>query len=170
VTWLLKLYPPRWRRRYGEELTELVAAQPFSIGAAVDLMAGAVDAWFHPRLAVPATPDAKGDAQMIARMMQLKCAGYGPGVTTGDAVKSATVMIGGTLALTLLWLWAQRQFGGNVYITALSPMAFFLPYFLGLPYTSLKGRSARAQTTLIVGFSTTLAAFFLLVGWIGTKI
>jgi hypothetical protein len=170
VTWLLKLYPPRWRRRYGGELTELVAAQPFSIGAAFDLMAGAIDAWFHPQLAASATPDVKGDAQMIARMMQLKCAGYGPDVTASDKVKGAAVMIGGALVLALLWIWAQWQFGDNVYVMALSPMTFFLPLLLSLRYTSLKGRSARAQTTLIAGFSATLAAFFLLVGWIGTKI
>ena len=38
MTWLLKLYPPRWRRRYGAELTEMIAAQPFSIGAAIPLV------------------------------------------------------------------------------------------------------------------------------------
>jgi hypothetical protein len=79
-------------------------------------------------------------------------------------------MIGGALVLALLWIWAQWQFGDNVYVMALSPMTFFLPLLLSLRYTSLKGRSARAQTTLIVGFNATLAAFFLLVGWISTKI
>jgi hypothetical protein len=170
VTWLLKLYPPRWRRRYGGELTELIAARPFSIGAAIDLMAGAIDAWFHPQLVVPATPDVKGDASMIARIMQLECAGYGPDVTASDKIKSSAVNIAGTLILALLWLWAQWRFGGNDYLVALSPMAYLIPYLVSLHYTSLKGRSGRAQMILIVGFGVVLTAFFLLVGWIGTKI
>jgi len=36
MTWLLKLYPPRWGRRYSPELADLIAAQPVSIGDAVD--------------------------------------------------------------------------------------------------------------------------------------
>ena len=120
MTWLLKLYPPRWRRRYGAELADLVAAQPFSIGAAVDLMAGAIDAWLHPGLAVP-TPDLKGDAPMIARKLQLKCAGYGPAVTETDKAKNLAVNIGGTLILALMWLalvwaWKHGRFGGNLYL------------------------------------------------------
>jgi hypothetical protein len=169
VTWLLKLYPPRWRQRYGGELTEWVAAQPFSIGAAVDLIAGAIDAWLHPQLAGPATPDTRGDVSMIARMMQLKCAGYGPDVTASDKRKSAAVIIGGALGLTPLWLWAQwRQ--DNVYVLALAPMAYFLPYLVSLHYTSLKGRSARAQTILIGGLGVALAAFLVGVAWISMKI
>jgi hypothetical protein len=170
VTWLLKLYPPRWRRRYGEELTELLAAQPFSIGVAVDLTAGAIDAWLHPQLIVPAMPDVKGDASMIARIMRFECAGYGPDVTTSDKIKSATVNIGGTLVLALLWLWARWRFGRNDYLTALAPMAYLLPYLVSLHYTSLKRRSDRAQMILIVGLGVVLAAFLLLVGWIATKI
>jgi hypothetical protein len=159
------LYPPRWRRRYGEELTDLLATQPFSIGGAIDLIAGAVDAWFHPELAAPATPDVKGEAPMIARMMQLKCAGYGPDVTSSDKVKNAAVTIGGSLGLALLWLWSTWHFGKNAYVMALSPMAYFFPYLLGLHYTSLKGRSARTQAILIIGFTAALAAFFVLIGW-----
>jgi hypothetical protein len=170
VTWLLRLYPPRWRRRYGEELAELVAAQPFSIGGALDLIAGAIDAWLHPHLAAPARPDVRGDATMIARMMRFECAGYGPNVTASDKLRSAAETIGGTLALSLLWLGTQWQFGRNEYAMALSPMAWFLPYLLGMRHTSLKGRSPRAQAILIVGSSTVLAAFLLVVGWVGARI
>jgi hypothetical protein len=169
VTWLLKLYPPRWRQRYGGELAELVATRPFSIGAAVDLIAGAIDAWLYPQLADPEPSKARGEIPMIARMMPLKCAGGGPDATVSDKRKSAAVMIGGALGLTPLWLWAQwRQ--DNVYVLALAPMAYFLPYLVSLRYTSLKGRSSRAQTILIGGLGVALAAFFVLVGWIGTKI
>ena len=49
-------------------------------------------------------------------------------------------------------------------------MTYLFPYLVGLRYTSLKGRSARAQTFLIVGLSATLTMFLLLVGWVTTKI
>jgi hypothetical protein len=167
---LLRLYPPRWRRRYGGELTELIAARPFSIGAALDLIAGAIDAWFHLRLVVPPTTDAKGDATMIARIMELKCAGYGPDVTASDKIKSGAVNIGGTLMLALVWLWAQWRFRSNDYLMALSPMAYLLPYLVSLHYTSLKGRSGGTQMIRISGLGLVLTAFLLLVGWIGTRI
>jgi hypothetical protein len=28
VIWLIKLYPPAWRRRYDREMAELIASQP----------------------------------------------------------------------------------------------------------------------------------------------
>jgi hypothetical protein len=170
MTWLLKLYPPRWRHRYGAELGDLIAAQRFSIGGALDLLAGAVDAWIHPELVAPTTSESKGEVVMIARALRLKCAGYGPDITSSDKRKSAAVMIGGALLLTLLWLGAQWPFPQNAYLDAVGPMAFFLPLLLSSRYTSLKGRSARAQAVLIVGLGAALTVFFLLVGWVGTMI
>jgi hypothetical protein len=177
VTWLLKgllkLYPPRWRRRYGAEIAELVAARPFSIGAAADLIAGAIDAWFNPQLAAAGTTKSeglKGDVSMIARTMQLKCAGYGPQIGAIDKTKSTAVVLGGTLLLATLYLWSVWQFGKNSYLTALSPMAWFLPMLISMRWTALKGRSARTQAIFIGGFSAGLTAFFLLVEWISRQI
>jgi hypothetical protein len=170
MTWLLRLYPAGWRRRYGAELSELIAAQSFSIGSAIDLLAGAVDAWLHPELIRPIDPDSKGEAMMVARMMQPKCAGCGPDISASDKRKSAAVNIGGTLVLILPWLWAVRQFHGNGYVMALAPMTYILPNLLGQRYTSLNGRSGRVQAVLITGLGASLFAFLLVVGWICAKI
>jgi hypothetical protein len=166
---LLKLYPPRWRRRYGAEVAELIAARRFSFGAAVDLIAGAIDAWLNPQLTAAGTADTKGDGSMIARMTQLKCAGHGPHITAGDTGRATAIMLGGTLALTLLWVWMMTQFGKNDYLVALFPMAYFLPTLLSQRYTSLKGRSARVQTIFIGGLSLLLLTFFLLVTWVANQ-
>jgi hypothetical protein len=99
MTWLLRLYPPSWRRRYGAELSELVAAQSFSIGSAIDLLAGAVDAWLHHELITSTDPDSKGEAMMVARLMHLKCTDYSPDITASDKRKSAAMNIGGSLSL-----------------------------------------------------------------------
>jgi hypothetical protein len=47
---LLSLYPSGWRKRYGEEFTELLAARPPSLGDRVDIVRGAVDARLHPQV------------------------------------------------------------------------------------------------------------------------
>jgi hypothetical protein len=174
MTWFLKLYPPRWRRRYGAELADLVATQPFSMGAAIDLVAGAIDAWLNPQLAPP-TADTKGNIMSIARVMQFKCAGYGPTVTKEDKARNVRVNVGGTLVLAamylaMVWIWKRNQLTGDDYLLSLAPMTYLIPYLVGLRYTSLKGRSSRAQTIFIVGFSFVLTVFMLAVAWVATKI
>jgi hypothetical protein len=50
VSWLLRLYPANWRRRYGEEFAALVESQPRSLRVVVDVLLGAFDAWLRPQL------------------------------------------------------------------------------------------------------------------------
>jgi hypothetical protein len=174
TTWLLKLYPPAWQRRYGPELADLVAAQPFSIGGALDLLGGAIDAWLNPQL-IRSTPDTTGGVSMTARLLRLGCAGYGPQVTREDKVRSTVVNIGGTLLLTLVWLalfWSSKREepGARTYITAAAPMAYLLPYLVGLRYTSLKGRSPLAQAIAIATLSAAVMAILMGAGWISTKV
>ncbi len=45
---LLRLYPGRWRARYGDEMAALLEAGPVSWRDRVDLVRGALDAWLHP--------------------------------------------------------------------------------------------------------------------------
>lgn len=102
MTWLLWLYPPAWRRRCGGELADVIATQRASFGNAIDLVAAAIDAWLNPQSSTAAAVgDAKGAGAMDFRMLQLRCAGYGPNVTSADARKAAAVTIFGTLALVL---------------------------------------------------------------------
>jgi hypothetical protein len=49
-TWLLRLYPERWRARYGEEFTELLLVRPPSPRDRFDILRGAVDARLNPQL------------------------------------------------------------------------------------------------------------------------
>ena len=53
---------------------------------------------------------------------------------------------------------------------ALAPMTYLVPFLVGLRYTSLKGRSRRAQAILIAGFSAALAVLLLFAGWLSTRI
>lgn len=171
MTWLIRLYPPAWRRRYGRELAELIATQPASFGTAIDLVAGAVDAWFNPQSSTAATAaDAKGAGTMLPRMLQLRCAGHGPNVTAADTRKAALVMLGGTLALVLALMWGRVRYGGGPYFDSLLAVSWLVPTVLSQRYTSLKGRSNRVQAVLIGGQAVIVIAIALAAAWFNTVV
>jgi hypothetical protein len=55
MSWLLRLYPRAWRRRYAAEVHAMLDEEPRSLCLGVDLVAGAVDAWMHPHW-IPEAP------------------------------------------------------------------------------------------------------------------
>jgi hypothetical protein len=172
MTWLLALYPPRWRRRYGEELRALVGAQPLSLHAMVDLIAGAIDAWLEPQKfpIQPAEAGREEGVTMIGTIMRDgRTWSRGP-VTREDARKSLAVNLGGTILLTALWMTLHIRLGDRTYVDAFSAMAFLVPYLFSLRYTSLKGRSARTQSIFIGGTILALILILGTAGWIAAKI
>jgi hypothetical protein len=170
VTWLIRLYPPAWRRRYGRELAELLAAQPMSFRTVVDLLAGAVDAWLNPQSSTAVTTtDAKGAEAMVPRMLQLKSAGYGQDVTAADSFKAAAVTVGGTLALVGILTAAIKIYGKNPYFESLLAMGWLVPFLFSQHYTYLKGRPASVQAVFI-GAPAVLVMAILLGGvWINNR-
>jgi hypothetical protein len=151
MTWLLNLYPPRWRRRYGEEFLALIAPQRFSFVTALDIIGGAIDAWTRPQshLAARAAAHPDGDTIMLARLMRLRCAGYGEKPTTADAVKGAGVVLGGTMLSVLVATWMQRQSVDRVYTETLMSSGWLIAFVVSMPYTTLKGWPGRTQAVFI---------------------
>ena len=175
MTWLLVLYPPRWRRRYGDELRAMLAAQRFSIHSTVDLIAGAIDAWLEPQnipKSEPVTAGTKeGETMMgttLGTMMKLGCTEGR--VSREDRGKSLAVNLGGTLVLTLVWLMLRVQFGHSASLSGFSALAFLVPYLFSLRYTSLKGRSAKTQAIFIGGMTLVLIAIFSIAAFIGSRL
>jgi hypothetical protein len=167
VTWLIKLYPPAWRRRYGRELAELVSTQPASFGTAIDLIAGAVDAWLTPQSSTAATAaEAKGADAMVPKMLKLRFAGYGSNIATADALKAAAVTIGGTLAMVLALTWAIAHYGKNDYLAAFLTVSWVVPLLFSKRYTDLKGSSGRVQAVLIVGPAAIVMLIVLAAVWL----
>jgi hypothetical protein len=172
VTWLLRLYPSPWRRRYGGEVAEMLAGRGFSLRVAVDLVAGAIDVWLHPSATLAAAAAARSGAEektMLNRIASLDCS-FGVGISKQEQWRAIGVQIGGTVVLTLLWMAAHVRIGDNGYVDSLSIMPFLVPYLFSLRYTYLKDRPASVQAVFIGGFSLLLAAFFLGAGWIAGKI
>lgn len=170
MTWLVWLYPPGWRRRYGRELVELIATQPASFATWIDLVAGAADAWFNPQssTAAPAA-EAKGGA-MISEMLQLKCAGHGPAVTTADSRKAAAVTVGGSLVAAMAYVWAAKMgYGNEPYLMSLVSISWLVALVFSQRYTTLKGRSARVQAVLIGGQAAVIIAIALGAAWVSAR-
>ena len=47
---LVRLYPPAWRDRYGEEFLRLIEERPTDLADRIDILRGAVDAHLHPNV------------------------------------------------------------------------------------------------------------------------
>lgn len=170
--WLLHLYPRAWRRRYGDEVADLLAGRAFSLRTSVDLVAGAIDVWLHPSetlVAARMVQSKEEENTMLTRIARLGC-GLSDEVSTIDQWKSAGIMIGGTIILTLAWMAARRRMGDNPYVDALSVMPFLIPLLFSMRYTYLKGRPAAVQVVFIGGFSILLTAIMLAAGWVAGKL
>jgi hypothetical protein len=57
---LLRFYPAAWRRRYGEELEDLLGKRRLTLSLALDLARGALNAHLHLELLQPALHPREG--------------------------------------------------------------------------------------------------------------
>ena len=169
MKWMLKLYPPRWRRRYGAEFLALISPQPFSFSAALDIVGGAIDAWTQPQshLSPHAASDPEGDTIMLTKAMRVRCAGQGAAVTARDGVKGAAVILGGSIATTVVAYLLRHEPGEHPYRMALLSNGWLFFFVISMHYWLLKGWPARAQGVFIGGLSSVLVGLTLLAGWIG---
>lgn len=168
MTWLLKLYPPRWRQRYGREFHDLIAPQRFSVVTVLDIIGGAIDAWTRPQshLAAQTAGHPEGGTTMLARMMRLRCAGHGEKPTTVDSLKGAGVILGGTLLTVLVATWMRRRGMDSIYTDTLLSSGWLFAFVLSMPYTSLKGWPRLTQA-IFMGILLVLVALLTLGGaWI----
>jgi len=174
MTWLLWLYPRAWRRRYGDEVADLLAGRGFSLRTAIDLVAGAIDVWIHPAdtlAAAAAAASRKDDKTMLNRILRFDCAAaYGPGVTKQDAWKAGVSLIASTLVLTLAWVALHVRIGDDPVVDSLGVMPFTIGMLVSMRYTYLKERSAAVQAIFIGGGTLVLAAILILAGLIAARL
>ena len=173
MTWLLRLYPRPWRRRYGDEVAAMLAGRSFSLAVAVDLVAGAIDVRLHPSatLAAATAASPQEEKTMLSRIARLECAALmGSDISRADQRKASWVLVGMTLLLTPIWMYAHIRIGDNPYVDSLSIMPFMIPLLLSMRYTWLKRRPASVQAVFIGGMSLAIAAFMLAAGWLAAQI
>lgn len=173
MTWILRLYPRPWRRRYGAEVADLLSGRGFSLAIAIDLIAGAIDARLHPAATLAAVAESHDkERTMLDKVAKLDCAALfgAPDITRTDQWKATGVAIGMTVVLTLVWMGVHVRIGDNAYTDSLSIMPFIVALLYSMRYTYLKKRSTGAQAIFIGGMSLAIAALMIAIGWISARL
>ena len=86
---------------------------------------------------------------MVAKVMRLRCAGYGAKATAVDGLKGAGVILSGTVLSVLVATWMRRQSVDPVYTQALMANGWLLSFVVSMRYTTLKGWPGRTQAIFI---------------------
>lgn len=132
---LIGLYPPRWKARYGDEFLAILEERPLGPFDAADILLGAIDAQLRLRN-VGSRPALRGGFTMSLRLGGLAAIVGAPLWTAGfmilnerfgsaDVGVSAVMMVGGSLSL-LVALAGLSAFQSRVQ-PALSWAAFIVP-------------------------------------------
>ena len=150
---LVRLYPGGWSARYGDELAHVIEAQRLTPRLVIDIIGGAIDARLHR--AVIASSDASGGT-MAAGLMR-RCASGGSTLTRQEQRRANGVMIGASLALGALYIWAKMHFEGSDFVDAFGVMAFPAAMILAMPFSYLKDASRAAQILTVGGLLLFLA-------------
>jgi hypothetical protein len=146
MRWLLKLYPSAWQRRYRGEVEAYLEEDSPRLRTALDLLAGAVDAWLNPRW-IPETTTTGSDR------MTITASRHGPlDISRAEGIRSAIWALGLSLALTATGVALDKTLGPHIMIEALLYSAFFIAVTVSSRYTYLKPYS-RAARNVIVGLS-----------------
>jgi hypothetical protein len=159
VQLLLRLYPRAWRERYGEEIEQLLATQPLTPWAAIDLVSGAIDARlsFSSRMA----RQSAGEGVVVINALKRSCVRRSFPFTVRDGLIGAGAFVAGTALLA--WLGASlRQHGRADLATYVHAMSLFATLTLTMPFTFLKGQPWRAQVVIVGGTMAILVLIALL--------
>lgn len=180
ITVLLRLYPARWRARYGDEFELVLSARPLGPFDVADVLLGALDAHLHLRGLGAASVHGKGFA------MTLRIGGYAAilggllwfivlaGNAINDGAETGAFLIGSVLVVatiaTLIALIGLSAFQAHRY-PALIWAAFAIPAagavvaLFGAVVITATGDSDRAIIGELSGWAiSTLGMLALLAG------
>ena len=106
-SFLIRLYPARWRARYGEEFAAILDARPFGPFDVADVLLGALDAQLHLR--------GQGAASSPGRMhtMSLRIGGYA-------AIVAATLWTVGAVLSLRPWAGLDAQVRNGLFVAGLA--------------------------------------------------
>lgn len=163
---LLRLYPPAWRARYGEEFLAMAGEGALSARNAFDIVMVAIDAWLSSdvRHATRAMRPATNGGGMPMLKTMLTC-GRRTGVTTRDGLIGAGILLAVNLCLVGLGVWLHRA-GWTVTGEMLKGLAFPASFTLSMPWWLMKGTPWKAQCVIVGGTLLVLIA----ATWVATKI
>jgi hypothetical protein len=153
MNWLLRLYPSRWRERYGEEFGAVLASQRASVGLILDVFAGAVDAHLYPQIQNSQSKAIQGDDTMTLEMLQ-RCAAGGPKLTPRDKRIASLTMIVTALVMAVLYIGLTKIYHAVPAVEALFYASFPALALIYEQAAYLRKRSRLTQTFVLgAGFS-----------------
>jgi hypothetical protein len=154
MKWLLRLYPARWRARYGDEFAAVLATQRTSVGLFVDVLGGAVEAHLHPQIQYSSSTPVQGEDTMTLAMFQ-RCAVGGPKLSPAERRIAYWLSIGTALVIAMLYLVLTKIYREAPAVQALYWSSIFFPNFIYQQTVYLKRRFWLTQAlVLAAGFST----------------
>lgn len=157
MKWILRLYPPEFQRRYRAEMEAQLGAELPKLRTALDLIAGAVDAWRNRNLVLEPSPT-EGDHDMITASRN---EGFEE-ITTADGIKGAVLTVAFTLLFVAIGVVLDKTLGGNAFATALMFSSWLFGTALAARNTFLKPYSVPARN-VITTFSFGIAFLVFLV-------
>jgi drug/metabolite transporter (DMT)-like permease len=123
MSWLLRLYPARWRKRYGEEFAAVLAGQRASLGLVFDVLGGAIDAHLHPQIYHSQSERNEGEDTMTNEMLQ-RCAAGGPKLSPRDQKIASMFMIVSALVMAGLYIVLTKIYHTRPAVEALGYASF----------------------------------------------
>lgn len=158
---LVRLFPPAWRARYGDEFVATAGDDPLGARQVFDVVMVAIDAWLSSdvrnatRAFRVAAPTPGGGTAMLKSM--LACSRTRSNVTPRDGLIGAGVMLGASILFSLAGIGARRA-GWVLTGEVLKSLAFAGPFMLSMPFWMMKGQPRRAQAVIIGGTLFIIAA------------
>lgn len=155
---LIRLYPRAWRDRYGDEFVAAVGNAPLHVQQIVDIISGAIDAWFSSdvrRATVAGSGARKGGTTMSS--FSFVCRDSRVRYTTRDALIGSGVMLLIVVVVTALGIAARRNgfpATGEMLKAVATPGAILL----SMPLWMLKGQPWKAQVVVIGGMLSLVVA------------
>src|SRR5262245_987796 len=146
----LRLYPRAWQERYGDEFLATVGDGPLRFQQIIDIVSGAIDAWFSSDVRQMTRASTTQGAVIMNRTLSAVCHSGSLRMTTRDGLIGAGVMIGVTFVLLALGIVANRS--GSLQLGEfLKGLAFPASMMLSMPFTFLKGQPWKAQAVICGG-------------------
>ena len=148
---MVRLYPPAWRARYGEEFVATLGPGRLRAQHVMDIVMAAIDAWLSAEVRDATRPyraAASGEGGLaMLKAMKGSCR-TNPGVTPRDGLIGAGVMLISTFGLSALGI-AARHNGWPAAGEALKGLAFPVSFLVSMPWWLMKGQPWKAQAFII---------------------
>jgi hypothetical protein len=169
MNWMLRLYPARWRARYGEEFGAVLASQRASVGLIVDVVGGAIDAHLHPQILGSDSKQIKGDDTMTLEMLH-RCAIGGPKLSPDERRIASRLSIVSALVIAALYLVLTKIYRQAPAVQALYWTSIFFPNIIYRQTVYLRKRFWLTHALMLGAGLSAMYLFMLAVFLLASKL